>query len=66
MHVLPVNKLATEVDVPNCVSIYLGRKTTKPDTIAISQLMAGSKRAYTGFFSNFKMDLGISATNSSC
>ena len=59
---VPVNKLATEVDVPNCVSMYLGRKTTKPDTIAISQLMAGSSRAYTGFLSNFRIDLGISAT----
>ena len=60
---VPVNKLATEVDVPNCVSMYLGRKTTKPDTIAISQLMAGSSRAYTGFLSSFRIDLGISATH---
>lgn len=60
---IPVNKLATDVDVPNWVSMYLGKKTTKPETIAISQQMAGSSNAYTGFCSNFKIDLGISAEN---
>lgn len=34
---LPVKRLAIDLDVPNCVSKYFGRKTTNPLTMAISQ-----------------------------
>ena len=34
---LPVNSEASDLDVPNWVSMYLGRKTTNPLTMEISQ-----------------------------
>lgn len=60
--VSPVKRLAIEVVVPNWVSRYLGRNTTKPLTMAISQHIPRQVTRYTSFFSKDSMERGMSGS----
>ena len=55
-----MKRLASDVEVPNCDSMYFGRKTTNPLTIQISQQIAGNMMVYTGFLIRASTALGIS------
>lgn len=56
----PVKTLAWLLPRLNCVSRYLGRNTTKPDTIMSSIQAPRHVTTYTGFLRSRHMDTGMS------